>query len=183
MPYYSLTKSDVKSHKRKHRRGKPIDQRQIYYPQCYPAEFISVDNIPDGFQIFWLWISVQYTATRYTGATIAAFKVLKDEFATTTNFDILVGATTRILQSIKFRQITTPLLELSFYLHKLFELTNGFKTLPTNIQVTNAYNIFHNIQPNNMSISNAEMKTLLDGIFGAAGVDWKNSLTAIRDAA
>lgn len=37
------------------------------------------------------------------------------------------------MQNIKFHQITISLLELSFYLHKLFESTNGFKNLPTDI--------------------------------------------------
>ena len=180
MPYYNLTKQDKKSHQRKHHRGKTIDQKQNYCLQCYPVESIPVDNIPDGFNIFWLWISVQYHAKQYTGATIAAFKVLKDEFNTTTQLNTLVGATTKIIQSIKFSQITTPFLELSFYLHKLFELTNGFKNLPTNTQVTTAYQIFHNIQPNNMTaITNDEMKAIFDTVFGTDGVDWKNSLTAI----
>ncbi|CAB4418294.1 unnamed protein product [Rhizophagus irregularis] len=184
MPYYNLLKKEIKSHQRKHRKGKTIDQKQNYCIQCYPVKSISADNIPDGFEVFWLWISIQYTAKEYTGATIAAFKVLKDEIASNAQSNILVSVTTRIIQSIKFRQITTPLLELSFYLHKLFESTNGFKNLPTDIQVTNAYQLFHNIQPNNnMAISNAEMKAIFDGVFGNNGVDWKNSLTAIHTAA
>ncbi|CAB4442769.1 unnamed protein product [Rhizophagus irregularis] len=184
MPYYNLLKKEIKSHQRKHRKGKTIDQKQNYCIQCYPVKSISADNIPDGFEVFWLWISIQYTAKEYTGATIAAFKVLKDEIASNAQSNILVSITTRIIQSIKFRQITTPLLELSFYLHKLFESTNGFKNLPTDIQVMNAYQLFHNIQPNNnMAISNAEMKAIFDGVFGNNGIDWKNSLTAIHNAA
>ncbi|CAB4414668.1 unnamed protein product [Rhizophagus irregularis] len=184
MPYYNLLKKEIKSHQRKHCKGKTIDQKQNHCIQCYPVKSISADNIPDGFEVFWLWISIQYTAKEYTGATIAAFKVLKDEIASNAQPNILVSITTRIIQSIKFRQITTPLLELSFYLHKLFESTNGFKNLPTDIQVTNAYQLFHNIQPNNnMAISNAEMTAIFDGVFGNNGVDWKNSLTAIHTAA
>jgi hypothetical protein len=34
-----------------------------------------------------------------------------------------------------------------------------------------------------MAISNAEMKAIFDGVFGNNGVDWKNSLTAIHNAA
>ena len=156
MSFYNLSKSELKSHQRKHRRGKTIDQREAYCIQCYPIDSIPADNIPDGFEIFWLWISVQYTAKQYTGATVAAFKVLRTEFFTTTQLNILVGITTKILQSIKFRQITTPLLELSFYLHKLFELTNGFKSLPTDIQVTSAYQIFHNTPVNNNANMNVD---------------------------
>ncbi|CAB4446865.1 unnamed protein product [Rhizophagus irregularis] len=148
MPYYNLLKKEIKSHQRKHRKGKTINQKQNYCIQCYPVKSISADNIPDGFEVFWLWISIQYTAKEYTGATIAAFKVLKDEIASNAQPNILVS------------------------------------NLPTDIQVTNAYQLFHNIQPNNnMAISNAEMKAIFDGVFGNNGVDWKNSLTAIHTAA
>ena len=102
-------------------------QRQLYCNQCSPIDSIPVDNIPDGLEVFWLWISIQYTTKEYTGATIATFKVLKDEIASNAQSNILISVTTRIIQSIKFCQITISLLELSFYLHKLFELTNGFK--------------------------------------------------------
>ncbi|PKC04940.1 hypothetical protein RhiirA5_421565 [Rhizophagus irregularis] len=34
-------------------------QRQLYCNQCSPVDSILVDNIPDGFEILWLWISPQ----------------------------------------------------------------------------------------------------------------------------
>lgn len=34
-----------------------------------------------------------------------------------------------------------------------------------------------------MVITNVEMKTIFDGVFGNNGVDWKNSLTAIYNVA
>jgi hypothetical protein len=102
MPFYNLSKAELKSHQRKHRRGKTINQKEVYCIQCYPTDSIPADNIPDGFEKFWLWISIQYTAKQYTGATVAAFKVLKTEFFVTTQLNTLVGITTKILQSIKF---------------------------------------------------------------------------------
>ncbi|CAG8742280.1 17833_t:CDS:2 [Rhizophagus irregularis] len=114
MPFYNLSKGELKLYK-----------ENIYYP----TDSIPADNIPNRFEKFWLWISIQYTAKQYTGATVATFKVLKTEFFITTQLNTLI--------------------ELSFYLHKLFELTNGFKSLPTDIQVTNAYQIFHNTSVNN----------------------------------
>ncbi|CAG8775671.1 6582_t:CDS:2, partial [Rhizophagus irregularis] len=159
---------ELKSHQRKYCRGRVINQKEVYCIQCYPTDSIPADNIPDGFEKFWLWISIQYTAKQYTGATVAAFKVLKTEFFTTTQLNTLVGITTKILQSIKFRQINTPLLELSFYLHKLFELTNGFKSLSTNTQVTNAYQIFHNIPVNNnANMNEGQMKDLMKLVWEA----------------
>ncbi|GET60895.1 retroviral-like aspartic protease 1 [Rhizophagus irregularis DAOM 181602=DAOM 197198] len=168
MPFYNLSKAELKSHQRKYCRGRVINQKEVYCIQCYPTDSIPADNIPDGFEKFWLWISIQYTAKQYTGATVAAFKVLKTEFFTTTQLNTLVGITTKILQSIKFRQINTPLLELSFYLHKLFELTNGFKSLSTNTQVTNAYQIFHNIPVNNnANMNEGQMKDLMKLVWEA----------------
>ena len=175
MPFYNLSKAELKSHQRKHRRGKTINQKEVYCIQCYPTDSIPADNIPDGFEKFWLWISIQYTAKQYTGATVAAFKVLKTEFFITTQLNTLVGITTKILQSIKFRQINTPLLELSFYLHKLFELTNGFKSLPTDTQVTNAYQIFHNTSVNNnANMNEGQMRDLMKLVWGADPTDTNN---------
>ncbi|RGB41071.1 hypothetical protein C1646_796732, partial [Rhizophagus diaphanus] len=86
----------------------------------------------------------------------------------TTQLNTLVGITTKILQSINFHQITTPLLELSFYLHKLFELTSGFKSLPTDIQVTSAYQIFHNTPiNNNTNMNEDQMKEIMKLVWGA----------------
>ncbi|CAB4434015.1 unnamed protein product [Rhizophagus irregularis] len=175
MPFYNLSKAELKSHQRKYRRGKTINQKEVYCIQCYPTDSIPTDNIPDGFEKFWLWISIQYTAKQYTGATVAAFKVLKTEFFITTQLNTLVGIITKVLQSIKFRQINTPLLELSFYLYKLFELTNGFKSLPTDTQVTNAYQIFHNIPVNNnININQAQMRDLMKLVWGADPTDTNN---------
>ncbi|GBC11803.1 activity-regulated cytoskeleton-associated protein [Rhizophagus irregularis DAOM 181602=DAOM 197198] len=175
MPFYNLSKAELKSHQRKHRRGRVINQKEVYCIQCYPTDSIPADNIPDGFEKFWLWISIQYTAKQYTGATVAAFKVLKTEFFITTQLNTLVGITTKILQSIKFRQINTPLLELSFYLHKLFELTNGFKSLPTDTQITNAYQIFHNTPVNNnANMDQGQMRDLMKLVWGADPTDNNN---------
>ncbi|PKY55114.1 hypothetical protein RhiirA4_474370, partial [Rhizophagus irregularis] len=148
MPFYNLSKAELKSHQRKHRRGKTINQKEVYCIQCYPTDSIPADNIPDGFEKFWLWISIQYIAKQYTGATVAAFKVLKTEFFITTQLNTLV--------------------ELSFYLHKLFELTNGFKSLPTDTQVTNAYQIFHNTPiNNNANMNEGQMRDFMKLIWGA----------------
>ncbi|CAB4418407.1 unnamed protein product [Rhizophagus irregularis] len=175
MPFYNLSKAELKSYQRKHRRGRTINQKEVYCIQCYPTDSIPADNIPDGFEKFWLWISIQYTAKQYTGATVAAFKVLKTEFFITTQLNTLVGITTKILQSIKFRQINTPLLELSFYLHKLFELTNGFKSLPTDTQVANAYQIFHNTPVNNNANMDAgQMRDLMKLVWGVDPTDNNN---------
>ncbi|EXX53163.1 hypothetical protein RirG_246480 [Rhizophagus irregularis DAOM 197198w] len=155
MPFYNLSKAELKSHQRKHCRGRTINQKEVYCIQCYPTDSIPADNIPDRFEKFWLWISIQYTAKQYTGATVAAFKVLKTEFFITTQLNTLV--------------------ELSFYLHKLFELTNGFKSLPTNTQVTNAYQIFHNIPVNNnANMNEGQIKELMKLVWGADPADNNN---------
>ncbi|PKK56422.1 hypothetical protein RhiirC2_800044 [Rhizophagus irregularis] len=70
MPFYNLSKAELKSHQRKHRRERTINQKEVYCIQCYPTDSIPADNIPDGFEKFWLWISIQYTAKQYTGATV-----------------------------------------------------------------------------------------------------------------
>ncbi|CAB4438750.1 unnamed protein product [Rhizophagus irregularis] len=132
MPYYNLLKKEIKSYQRKHRKGKTIDQKQNYCIQCYPVKSISADN---------------YTR--------------RDEIASNAQPNILVSITTRIIQSIKFRQITTPLLELSFYyINYLNQQTDLRIYLP----------IYKN-------------ESYFDGVFGNNGVDWKNSLTAIHTAA
>ena len=186
MPYYNLTKNQKKSHLKKHRQGTTIVKRENYCNLCYPVNLIPVDNIPNGFNLFWLWISVHHTAEQYTGATIATFKILTEEFYTATELDIIVNATTSIVKSIRYREITIPLLELSFYLHKLFELTNGFYSLPTAEQIANVHQIFHNTQPIpnlNMALINDEMKALLEGVFGVGGADWKAALTNVHNEA
>ncbi|GET04678.1 hypothetical protein RCL_jg8074.t1 [Rhizophagus clarus] len=186
MPYYNLTKNQKKAHLKKHRQGITIKNQENYCNLCYPVDRIPVDNIPNGFHLFWLWISVHHTAEQYTGATIAAFKILTEEFYIATELDIIVNTTTSIVKSIKYQEITIPFLELSFYLHKLFELTNGFQSLPTAEQIVTAHQIFHNTQPIpnlNMAITNDQMKALLDGVFGAGGVDWKTALTNVHNEA
>ncbi|GBB97833.1 hypothetical protein RclHR1_30840002 [Rhizophagus clarus] len=170
MPYYNLTKNQKKAHLKKHRQGITIKKQENYCNLCYPVDRIPVDNIPNGFHLFWLWISVHHTAEQYTGATVATFKILTEEFYTATELDIIVNTTTSIVKSIRYQEITIPFLELSFYLHKLFELTNGFQSLPTAEQIVTAHQIFHNTQPIpnlNMAITNDQMKALLDGVFGA----------------
>ncbi|CAB5194302.1 unnamed protein product [Rhizophagus irregularis] len=155
MPFYNLSKAKLKSHQRKHRRERVINHKEVYCIQCYPTNSILADNIPDGFEKFWLWISIQYTAKQYTGATVAAFKVLKTEFFITTQLNTLV--------------------ELSFYLHKLFELTNGFKSLPTDTQVTNAYQIFHNTPVNNnANMDQGQMRDLMKLVWETDPTDTNN---------
>ena len=131
MPYYNLTKNQKKAHLKKHRQGITIKKQENYCNLCYPIDRIPADNIPNGFHLFWLWISVHHTAEQYTGATVATFKILTEEFYTATELDIIVNTTTSIVKSIRYQEITIPFLELSFYLHKLFELTNSFQSLPT----------------------------------------------------
>ncbi|GBC13448.2 hypothetical protein GLOIN_2v1777707 [Rhizophagus irregularis DAOM 181602=DAOM 197198] len=122
MPFYNLSKGELKLYKEN-----IVEKKQ---------------STKKKFEKFWLWISIQYTAKQYTGATVATFKVLKTEFFITTQLNTLI--------------------ELSFYLHKLFELTNGFKSLPTDIQVTNAYQIFHNTSVNNnANMNKGQMKELI----------------------
>ncbi|GBB86881.1 hypothetical protein RclHR1_01330035 [Rhizophagus clarus] len=131
-------------------------------------------------------ILVHHTAEQYTGATVATFKILTEEFYTATELDIIINATTSIVKSIRYQEIIIPFLELSFYLHKLFELTNGFQSLPTAEQIVTVHQIFHNTQPIpnlNMAITNDQMKVLLDGVFRAEGVDWKTALTNVHNEA
>ena len=104
--------------------------------------------------------------------------MLENNINTAVDLSFIANITTRLLQSIQFQILSVSFLELCYYIHKLFILTNGFSALPTGPQVTDAYNLFHNInnpptQPNlpnnppvNMAASANEMKTIFQNIFG-----------------
>jgi hypothetical protein len=151
---------------------------------CYPINNFPIAQIPDGFPTFWQWISVQYQAEQYTGFTIAAFNLLKQNFHTAEQIEFIVHIVLGILQSIQFQVIIVPILELSYYLHILFEVTNRFHTLPTGQQVTDAFNRYHNINnpANAMAISNDQMTAIFRSVFGVDGADWKGAFNNLQTA-
>jgi hypothetical protein len=151
---------------------------------CYPINNFPIAQIPDRFPTFWQWISVQYQAEQYTEFTIAAFNLLEQNFHITEQIEFIVHIVLGILQSIQFQVITVPILELSYYIHILFEVTNRFHTLPTGQQVTDAFNRYHNINNpiNAMAISNDQMRAIFQGVFGVDGADWKGAFNNLQTA-
>src|SRR6185436_9140618 len=129
MPHYNLTETEANQHLLLHTRG-TVTQRKGYCIRCYPAT-ISVVRVPLGYYTFWYWISTQYRANRFTGFTLSCYQLLVQHFHTSTDLDFLANIVLELLQSIQFARITLPLVELSYYIHKLFELTNGFTLYPT----------------------------------------------------
>src|SRR6266498_4535957 len=126
MPFYNLLEQDYQNHLELHILGRPINKRKGYCSYCFPEENLPISRIPYGFHIFWLWISEQYSANQYSGYTLATYKLLENNINTAVDLSFIANITTRLLQSIQFQILSVSFLELCYYIHKLFILTNGF---------------------------------------------------------
>src|SRR6266536_1664007 len=170
MPFYNLSEQEYQNHIGKHLLNRPVNIRERYCHYYYPPNSIPTDNIPNGFPTFWLWISLQYSAEQYSAYSISAFRLLEENIYTATDLHFIANITSRLLQSICFQTLAVPFLELCYYTHKLFVSTNSFSTLPTGPQVTNAYNLFHNINNNQVlnmaAATHDELKAIFQNIFG-----------------
>src|SRR5215212_8845441 len=189
MSYYGTSRTALGQHTGEHQANSslPNQARRTYCLICYPRPLL----IPSTFITFWTWISHVQGANKNTGYTIAAFKYFSDIYdLPDTTLANLVDTTVALLNSIRFRNLNTPIVELSFYFHAIYEETNGY-TRPVTPQITTQVrNRFHNsvnslppvnnpivpinnpAQPLNQALNMAtgnEIKAALEGIFGVAG--------------
>jgi hypothetical protein len=138
-------------HRQQHLQEQINIERQPYCSTCYPrpeARLISRE-----FRRFWTWISLNHNATFFTGFTTAAFATIRSEYRNdhpTLTVDHLAALTIALASSIGYNLPLTPLTELCFYIHYLFERTQLFdNTVRPNDQlaVANAYRRSEDNQP------------------------------------
>ena len=122
MPYYGTKKSQRKHHRNKHlQRRRPAFERAPYCNFCYiPSEEILYNQHPTGFFNFWNWIKDNHSARNYNLCTVITFAKLKENIA---ELNTAADLTTEILKSILFSTLSTPILELLYYIPALCEET------------------------------------------------------------
>ena len=145
--FYNTTVAERRQHSRDHSAGlinSENHNRACYCSACYP----NPTEVSDRFTTFWTWISQEHGATKSNGYTKSAFEsfstLIAAPEATLTGLAQLIIL---FLQSIRFTNLDTPIVELSFYFHRLFVATNGYRNPVTNQLLNQAHRRYRNPSP------------------------------------
>ena len=134
--FYNTTAAERRQHSRDHQAGlinRESHNRACYCSVCYP----NPPTVSNQFTTFWTWISREHGANKSNGYTKSAFESFSTLITTPdTTLTDLAQLTIFLLQSIRFTNLDTPIVELSFYFHRLFIATNGYRN-PVTTQLLN----------------------------------------------
>jgi hypothetical protein len=121
--------------------------QQHYCSTCYPRPDTRL--ISREFRRFWTWINLHHNAQYFNGFTTAAFATLRQQLNTnnpTLSVDELTNLTVALTTSIGYQQPLTPIAELCYYIHYLFERTTGFSTPIRQQDILTAFTTYTNAQ-------------------------------------
>ena len=125
MPFYGISRADIRQHSRNHQRNLVVNQeeRRLFCLTCYPHP----PTVSNQFTTFWNWINQFHQAKRYTGYTVAAFITFEQAY-TNPNFSLadLAHITTLLIQSIRFTRLSVLITEICFYFHTIYTHTDGY---------------------------------------------------------
>lgn len=101
MPYY-WPELEIRTHIYRHQLGYATEgtRKKGYCQICYPAR---PELLTPNFGNFWNWLSTVYHAEQYTGFTIAAFRLLVQNYQAPLNIEYLAKLALKLLESISFR--------------------------------------------------------------------------------
>jgi hypothetical protein len=139
-------------HRQAHQSGN-VPRREPHCSICYPRP--PEQAITPEFRRFWTWIGQNHNATRFNGFTVASFTVLHQELSAdnpTLTVAELANLTTSLITSIEYDHsqilLVTPVAELCFYIHRLFERTQLFSRSIRQQDLLSAFAAYHTpLQP------------------------------------
>ena len=164
--FYNLTRAQQRQHGRDHQ-ARQFTREAYYCRACYPDTPVTSER----FTNFWTWINQNHYARSYNGYTKAAFETFNTIILDPTSQLIdLSHAAICIIQSIRFTRTTTPIIELCYYFHALFDLTHGYRDPPTPDFCNQVHQRYLNFgTPVNMAATGADITAALQGVFGQNG--------------
>lgn len=178
-------------HRQQHLQGQINIERQPYCSTCYPrpeARLISRE-----FRRFWTWISVNHNAIFFTGFTTVAFATIRREYRNnhpTLTVDNLAALTIALASSIGYNLPLTPLTELCFYIHYLFDRTQLFVNTVRPNDLIAAVNAYHRPE-NNQTAANQpvpqpmdqnQLNQTLTAVLGQQGLNIENLAQNLQQA-
>ncbi|MBV8803376.1 MAG: hypothetical protein JO131_10540, partial [Gammaproteobacteria bacterium] len=168
MPHYYISEETLAIHLQYHQQGILNIERRAYCDICCPVE--ENPEYPPGFLIFWAWISTSYLAQSYNGYTLYIYRQLEESIQKGES-----ATSQKLLTSINFSALVIPIEELSFYVRRIYTVTDRFQRQPSLNQILEAGNLYRAPQQQqqqqpqqqvNMAITRDEMRDLLKAVFG-----------------
>jgi len=132
MRYY-ISEEQVQQHLQEHRSGRLT--RRNYCVICYPRP--RNNQTTRAFQRFWNWIGTRHNAYSYTGYTLDIFRDIQlRRNRPDWDLDTATNAVSSLTTSIRYSEPLTNFVDLCYWIHRLFDVTQSFNREITRLDIT-----------------------------------------------